>query len=61
MGSDSDKSNDMEIDNIQELCNMQVGNWDQIEIIDKLQSTNQSCSWMEAIYGTIEYIKRECV
>ncbi|XP_012223110.2 X-ray repair cross-complementing protein 5 [Linepithema humile] len=48
-------------DNVQKLCNMQVGNWDLIESIEKLETTNQSCSWMEAIYPAVEYMKQECV
>lgn len=62
MGSDSGKSDSITgLDNVQELCNMQVGNWDLIKSIEKLQTTNQSCSWMEAIYAAVEYIKHECV
>lgn len=62
MGSDSSRSNSITgLDNIQELCNMQVGNWDLIKKIEKLQTTNQTCSWMEAIYAAVEYIKQECV
>ncbi|XP_070529815.1 X-ray repair cross-complementing protein 5 isoform X2 [Cardiocondyla obscurior] len=62
MGSDSSKSDSVTgLDNVQELCKMQVGNWDLIKKIEKLNTTNLSCSWMEAIYAAIEYIKHECV
>ncbi|XP_011859931.1 PREDICTED: X-ray repair cross-complementing protein 5-like [Vollenhovia emeryi] len=62
MGSDSSKSDSITgLDNVQELCNMQVGNWDLIKSIEKLQTTNETCSWMEAIYAAVEYIKHECV
>lgn len=62
MGSNSSTSDSITgLDNIQELCNMQVGNWDLIESIDRLNITNQSSSWMEAIYAAVEYIKHECV
>lgn len=62
MGSDfSTDDSIIKQDNIQELSNMQVGNWDLIESINKLQTTNQSCPWMEAIYAAVEYIKHECV
>lgn len=49
------------LDNVQEFCSMQVGNWDLIENIEKLTTTSQSCSWMEAIYAAVEYIRQECV
>lgn len=45
----------------EELCSMQVGNWDLIESIEKLKTTNESCSWIEAIDNTVTYIKKECV
>jgi len=62
MGCDNSKSDSItELDNIQELCRVQVGNWNLIESIEKLQTTNQNCSWMEAIYAAIEYINHECV
>ncbi|XP_014484973.1 PREDICTED: X-ray repair cross-complementing protein 5-like isoform X2 [Dinoponera quadriceps] len=62
MGSDSSTSDSVTgLDNVKELCSMQVGNWDLIESIDKLQTTDQSSSWMEAIYAAVEYIKHECV
>lgn len=62
MGSDNSKDNNIiELDNVQELCRMQVGNWDLIESIEKLQTTNQNCSWMEAIYAAVEYINHECL
>ncbi|XP_011164610.1 X-ray repair cross-complementing protein 5 [Solenopsis invicta] len=62
MGSGSNESSSAtEFDNVQELCSMQVGNWDLIKNIERLQTTNQSCSWMEAIYAAVDYIKRECV
>lgn len=62
MGLDSSKSDSITgLDNIQELCNMQVGNWDLIKRIEKLQTTNHNCTWMDAIYGAVEYIKHECV
>ncbi|RLU25920.1 hypothetical protein DMN91_002083 [Ooceraea biroi] len=60
MGSDCGES-DTGMDNVQELCSMQIGNWDLIESIEKLQTTNQSCSWMEGIFAAVEYMKRECV
>lgn len=47
-------------DNVEELCRMQIGNWDLIETIEKLEPTNQSCSWMEALHVAVAYIKREC-
>ncbi|KYN11759.1 X-ray repair cross-complementing protein 5 [Trachymyrmex cornetzi] len=62
MGSNSSTSDSITgLDNAQELCNMQTGNWDLIKNIEKLQSTNQICSWMDAIYAAVEYIKHECV
>ncbi|XP_072758975.1 X-ray repair cross-complementing protein 5 isoform X2 [Anoplolepis gracilipes] len=62
MGSDNKKADSItELDNIQELCSMQVGNWDLIESIEKLQTTNQNCSWMEAIYAAVQYINHECL
>lgn len=62
MGSDSNTSDSVtELDNVQELGNMQVGNWDLIESIDKLKATNQSSSWMEAIDAAVKYIQHECV
>lgn len=62
MGSDSNKDDSIiKQENVQELCNMQVGNWDLIESIDKLHTINQSCSWMEAIHAAVEYIEQECV
>jgi len=62
MGSDSSESDSItELDNVQELCNMQIANWDLIKSIEKLQTTNQTCSWMEAIYAAVKYIKHECV
>lgn len=62
MGSDSSRSDSITgLDNVRELCNMQVGNWDLIKSIEKLQTTQQNCSWMEAIYAAVEYIKHECV
>ncbi|EFN72471.1 ATP-dependent DNA helicase 2 subunit 2 [Camponotus floridanus] len=62
MGCDNSKSNSItELENIQELCRVQVGNWNLIESIEKLQTTNQNYSWMEAIYAAIEYINHECV
>ncbi|XP_029176160.1 X-ray repair cross-complementing protein 5-like [Nylanderia fulva] len=62
MGSDNSRSNSViEFDNIQDLCSMQVGNWNLIENIEKLQTTNQHCSWMEAIYAAVEYINHECL
>lgn len=50
-----------EMDNVQELCTIQVANWDLIKSIEKLQATNLSCSWMDGIYAAVEYIKHECV
>lgn len=62
MGSDSSTSDSITgLDNAQELCNMQIGNWNLIKSIEKLQPTNQICSWMDAIYAAVEYIKHECV
>ncbi|XP_011064647.1 PREDICTED: X-ray repair cross-complementing protein 5-like [Acromyrmex echinatior] len=62
MGSDSSTSDSITgLDNAQELCNMQIGNWNLIKSIEKLQPTNQTCSWMDAIYAAVEYIKHECV
>ncbi|XP_032675501.1 X-ray repair cross-complementing protein 5 [Odontomachus brunneus] len=62
MGSESSTSDSITgLDNIQELCSIQIGNWDLIESIDRLETTNQSSSWMEAIYAAVEYIKHECV
>jgi len=62
MGSDCSESNSViEMDNIQELCSMQIGNWDLIESIEKLRTTDQDCSWMEGIFAAIEYIKHECM
>lgn len=62
MGSDGSKSDSITgLDNAQELCSMQVGNWDLIKSIEKLQTTDQTCSWMEAIYAAIEYVKHECM
>lgn len=62
MGSDNSKSDSViELDNVQELCHMQVGNWNLIESIEKLQTTNQHCSWMDAIYAAVEYINHECL
>lgn len=62
MGSDSSASDSITgLDNITELCSMQVGNWDLIESIDQLKTTNQNSSWMEAIYAAVQYIKHECV
>lgn len=61
MGSTSGKDDSaIKFDNIHELCSMQVGNWELIENIDKLQTTDHICSWMEAIYAAIDYIKYEC-
>ncbi|KAL6262861.1 hypothetical protein P5V15_005650 [Pogonomyrmex californicus] len=62
MGTDNNDSDSITgLDNIQELCNMQIGNWDLIKSIEKLQVTDQSSSWMDAIYGAVEYIKHECI
>lgn len=62
MGCDNNKSDSItELENIQELCRIQIGNWNLIESIEKLQTTNQNCSWMEAIYAAIQYINHECV
>ncbi|XP_012527255.1 X-ray repair cross-complementing protein 5 [Monomorium pharaonis] len=62
MGSNTNESDSASgFDNVQELCSMQVGNWDLIKSIERLQVTNHSCSWMEAIYAAVEYIQRECV
>jgi len=62
MGSDCSESNSViEMDNIEELCSMQIGNWDLIESIEKLRTTDQDCSWMEGIFAAIEYIKHECM
>jgi len=63
MGANCDSKSDsiIEMDNIQELCSMQIGNWDLIKSIEKLQTTNQNSSWMEGIFAAIEYIKCECM
>ncbi|XP_071627447.1 X-ray repair cross-complementing protein 5 [Temnothorax longispinosus] len=62
MGSDSSRSDSITgLDNVRELCHMQVGNWDLIKSIEKLETTNQTSSWMEAIYAAVEYIRHECV
>ncbi|XP_011142265.1 X-ray repair cross-complementing protein 5-like isoform X1 [Harpegnathos saltator] len=62
MGSDSSENDSVTgMDNIRELSNMQFGNWNLIESIDKLQNTKQSSSWMEGIYAAVEYIKHECL
>ncbi|KAG5317492.1 XRCC5 protein, partial [Pseudoatta argentina] len=62
MGSDRSTSDSITgLDNAQELCNMQIGNWNLIKSIEKLQPTNQTCSWMDAIYAAVEYIKHECI
>ncbi|XP_018392695.1 PREDICTED: X-ray repair cross-complementing protein 5-like [Cyphomyrmex costatus] len=62
MGSDGSKSDSITgLDTAQELCTMQFGNWDLIKSIEKLQPTNQICSWMDAIYAAVEYIKHECI
>lgn len=62
MGSDCGGSDSvMGLDNVKELCRMQCGNWNLVKSIEKLQTTDQSCSWMEGIFAAIEYIKKECV
>lgn len=62
MGSDNSRADSITgLDNVQELCGMQVGNWDLIESVEKLQTTNQNCSWMEAIYAADQYINHECL
>lgn len=62
MGSDSTTSDSIiEMENVHELCSMQVGNWDLIRSIEKLQPTNQTSSWMEAIDAAVKYIQHECV
>lgn len=60
MGSDS-SDNNTEFENIEELCNMQVGNWDLVESINMLETTKKDSCWVDAVYAAVEYIKRECV